>query len=398
MTRKQTAITAHPPRPTVDQPSPRALALQKLYQFLAITAGVIVLAAGTVYWDKIHDFIFPPPRRAALTMADDDGSPLKLNPATPPSAAPAGMVWVPGGEFYMGTEELDHKGTPFADAVPVHRVYVDGFWMDATEVTNDQFAEFVKATGYQTIAERPPDPNDFPPTNDPEILEKLKHPFSAVFKKPDPGPEADLRHFSEWWEARRGASWKHPEGADSDLKGREKHPVVHISYVDAVAYCDWAKKRLPTEAEWEFAARGGLDRKKYPWGDELTPKGKWMANTWQGKFPLENTREDGYEATAPVATYPANEYGLYDMAGNVWEWCSDWYRADYYQTSERKNPKGPEFGFDINESDQQKRTQRGGSFLCASSYCERYLVGTRHPGEPKSAANHLGFRCVKDPR
>jgi sulfatase modifying factor 1 len=378
---------ASPSRPPVAVASPRQAALQKLYVFLAVTAGVVGLAAGTIYWDKIHDFIFPPARaRGALLAEEDDGS---------PAAAPAGMVWIPGGEFYMGTEAVDYKNEPFTDAQPVHRVYVDGFWMDQTEVTNAQFAAFVKATGYQTVAEKPPDPKDFPGVDDPE---KLKYPFSALFKKPPAGSKVDLRDFGEWWELCKGASWQHPEGPGSDIKGREKHPAVHICYEDAVAYCKWAGKRLPTEAEWEFAARGGLDRKKYPWGDELQPGGKFMANTWQGKFPVENSRGDGYEATAPVKTYPANAYGLYEMSGNVWEWCADWYRADFYQNSPRTNPQGPDFGFDLREASELKRTQRGGSFLCASSYCERYLVGTRHPGEPKSAANHLGFRCVKDSR
>lgn len=383
------AVTAA--RPPVA--TPREVALGKLYRLLAIVAGVVILAAGTIYWDKIHDFLFPPPRPlTALAAEDDDGSPLKLNASTPPGTAPTGMVWIPGGEFYMGTEARDYKGEQFIDALPVHRVYVDGFWMDATEVTNEQFAEFVKATNYLTVAEQQPDPSEFPKD---VPAEKLK-PFSSLFKKP--ASEVDLNDFHMWWQIGYGASWKAPEGSGSDLKGREKHPAVHISYEDAIAYCKWAGKRLPTEAEWEFAARGGLDKKKYPWGDDLTPGGKWMANVWQGKFPAQNTRDDGFETTSPVATYPANTYGLYDMAGNVWEWCSDWYRAEYYQQSPRKNPTGPSFGFDLRESDQQKRVQRGGSFLCADNYCERYLLGTRHPGEPRSAANHLGFRCVKEPR
>jgi formylglycine-generating enzyme required for sulfatase activity len=228
-------------------------------------------------------------------------------------------------------------------------------------------------------------------------------PFSILFKKNLKRGEYNLETHEGWWQLGHGASWQHPEGPDSTIKGREKYPVVHISYFDAVAYCKWAGKRLPTEAEWEFAARGGLDRKKFSWGDEFTPNGKWMHNSWQGEFPLENTKEDGFDGLAPGGSYPANGYGLYDMAGNAWEWCHDWYQIEYYKdcldengAKPTRNPKGPGSGFDPNEPGQPKRVQRGGSFICAPNYCARYIVGSRGKGEVNSAAMHTGFRCVKD--
>jgi formylglycine-generating enzyme len=319
----------------------------------------------------------------------------RLNSTKPPGPAPAGMVWVPGGEFYMGVSRKQlPKGfsTPdlFHDAFEVHKVYVDGFWMDKTEVTNEQFARFVKATKYVTLAERKPDPRDFPGVPPEKVPKK---PFSIVFQKP---ASADVEPLG-WWKAIPGASWKHPEGPGSSLKGREKHPVVHVAWDDAVAYCRWAGKRLPTEAEWEFAARGGLDRKLYCWGDELKPGGKWMCNVWQGKFPFKNTAEDGFEGAAPVGSYPANGYGLHDMAGNVWEWCADRYRPDYYEDSPARNPRGPKSSYDPFEPGIPKRVLRGGSFLCADNYCMRYLPGARNKAEPRNPASHTGFRCVKDP-
>jgi formylglycine-generating enzyme required for sulfatase activity len=306
------------------------------------------------------------------------------------------MVWVPGGEFFMGVAKEKVPGGAarlFRDASPVRKVYVDGFWMDRTEVTNEQFARFVKATGHVTLAERKPDPRDFPGVPPEKIPAE---PFSIVFEMPKATAE-NVESLS-WWKAVQGASWKHPEGPGSDLKGRDKHPVVHVGWDDAVAYCKWAKKRLPTEAEWEFAARGGLDRKLYCWGDERTPNKKWMCNVWQGKFPLKNTAEDGFAGTAPVGSFPANGYGLHDMAGNVWEWCADWYRPDYYEDGPAKNPKGPATSYDPFEPGIPKRVQRGGSFLCADDYCMRYLPGARNKAEPKSPISHTGFRCVQDPR
>jgi formylglycine-generating enzyme required for sulfatase activity len=208
----------------------------------------------------------------------------------------------------------------------------------------------------------------------------------------------DLRDSRQWWSYVRGANWKHPEGPDSNLRDRKNHPVVHISWDDAVAYAKWAGKRLPTEAEWEYAARGGLDQKVYVWGDELTPGGKWRANIWQGKFPIQNSLADGYRTTAPVGTYEPNGYGLRDMSGNVWEWCSDWYRDDYYEHSPRKNPKGPDSSFDPTEPRVAKRSKRGGSFLCSDTYCQAYQPGARGRGDPNSSSAHCGFRCVRDKR
>jgi len=314
----------------------------------------------------------------------------KLNANNPPGKAPDGMVWVPGGEFYMGVDpDTFPSEQDISDAAEVHLVYVDGFWMDKTEVTNAQFAKFVAATKYVTDAEKTPTKEEFP-NAEPEDLK----PFSIVFKKPS--GRVNLNNHLSWWDLRVGASWKHPEGPSSDIKGLDNYPVVHVSYNDAVAYCKWAGKRLPTEAEWEFAARGGLNRKLYPWGDDLKPDGKWMCNIWQGEFPLKNSKEDGFEGAAPVGSFPPNAYGLHDMSGNVWEWCADWYRGNYYRDSPEKNPKGPVAGFDWVERNLDKRVQRGGSFLCADTYCIRYIVGTRGKGEITSAQNHCGFRCVQN--
>lgn len=280
-----------------------------------------------------------------------------------------------------------------ADARPIHRVYVDGFWMDPTDVTNAQFARFVRATGYVTVAERKPRAEDFPGAPPENLVAG-----SVVFSPPNhPVPLND--HY-QWWSYVKGANWRHPEGPNSNLKGRESYPVVQIAYEDAVAYAKWVGKRLPTEAEWEFAARGGLSGKPYPWGDEFRPNGKLMANTHQGHFPDTDTAEDGYLGISPVAKYPPNGYRLYDMAGNVWQWTSDWYRPDYYQQladsgAIARNPQGPDSSYDPSEPNEKKRVQRGGSFLCTDQYCSRYVVGTRGKGEVSTGTNHLGFRCVK---
>jgi sulfatase modifying factor 1 len=316
----------------------------------------------------------------------------KAKPAATPAAteapgpAPDGMVWIPGGEFWMGSDDESMR-----EARPVHRVKLDGFWIDRTEVTNAQYDRFIRATGYVTVAERKPDPKDFPDAP-PELLV----PGSIVFTPPDaPVP---LSNHLVWWRYEPGADWRHPEGPASSIEGRENHPVVQVCYEDAVAYCKWAGSRLPTEAEWEYAARGGLERKRYVWGDDLKPEGKWMVNNWQGRFPSENTREDGFNGTAPVGTFPPNGYGLVDMAGNVWEWCSDWYQPSYPAHDRTPNPQGPESSHDPAEPGVPKKVQRGGSFLCCDSYCTRYLPGTRGKGAIDSGASHLGFRCVLSAR
>ncbi|MBS0192556.1 MAG: formylglycine-generating enzyme family protein [Phycisphaerales bacterium] len=328
--------------------------------------------------------------------------PTLENSRTPPGTAPAGMVWIPGGEFSMGSEDPTgmvcggHDTMP--DARPVHRVYVDGFWMDETEVTNAQFEAFVKATGYRTIAEIAPTKEEFP-TAPPENLVAGSTVFTPT-KSPVP-----LNDHYQWWRYQHGANWRHPEGPGSDFKPSD--PVVHIAYADALAYCKWAGKRLPTEAEFEFAARGGLAGEPYAWGAELRPDGKFMANTFQGKFPVRDTGEDGFVGVAPVKSFPANGYGLYDMAGNVWEWCSDWYRPDTFArqiaaaggpNKAIRNPRGPDAPFDPAEPNEKKRVQKGGSFLCTDQYCTRYMVGTRGKGEETTGSNHVGFRCVKDPQ
>jgi formylglycine-generating enzyme required for sulfatase activity len=322
------------------------------------------------------------------------------NSAAAPGPSPEGMVWIPGGEFSMGSEDptasLCGGKETMDDARPIHRVIVDGFWMDRTEVTNAQFERFVKETGYITIAEQKPRAEDFPGAP-PESLV----PGAVVFTPPETAVPLD--NHLRWWRYQPGANWRHPAGPGSDLKGRENFPVIHVAYSDAEAYAKWAGKRLPTEAEWEFAARGGSAGHLYTWGDELKPGGKWMANIFEGKFPVKDTGEDGFAGIAPVAQFPPNAYGLHDMAGNVWEWCADWYRPDYYARlaasgSAARNPRGPDDSFDPTEPGMPKRVHRGGSFLCTDQYCTRYMVGSRGKGEPDTGTDHLGFRCVRAAR
>lgn len=302
------------------------------------------------------------------------------------SKASEGMVRIPKGEFLMGCKDPD-----FPDAKPIHKVRLSGFWLDKTTVTNEQFAQFVKETNYVTVAERIPRHQDFPDAPTKNLVAG-----SLVFKSPS--HHVSLSSHYQWWQYVPGADWRHPEGPDSDIKNRMNHPVVHVAWQDAVAYANWAGKRLPTEAEFEYAARGGLDQKMFSWGDQLKPNDKWQANIWQGDFPRNNTEEDGYISTAPVSSFPPNGFGLYDMTGNIWQWCSDWYRSDYYKTLRNKttvNPQGPEDSFDPKEPKVAKRVQRGGSFLCSDQYCARYLVGARGKGEPDSSSCHVGFRCAK---
>lgn len=308
-----------------------------------------------------------------------------------------GMVLIPAGTFLMGAD--NEQARP--DEYPKHKVSVDGFWMDATEVTNAQFREFVEATGYVTIAERKPDWEELKkqlPPGTPRPAEDLLVASSLVFTAP--AYPVRLNDVGQWWSWVQGANWRQPEGPGSSIVGKEEYPVVHVSWDDAAAYARWAGKRLPTEAEWEWAARGGLEEKTYPWGDEHVEVGKPKTNSWQGRFPDKNTLKDQYYDAAPVKSFPANGYGLYDMAGNVWEWCADWYRHDYYKIIDReegiKNPQGPSSSFDPDEPMVPKRVQRGGSFLCHDSYCSSYRVSARMKSSQDTGLSHTGFRCVKD--
>ncbi len=280
------------------------------------------------------------------------------------------MIYLPGGQFMMGTNE---KGRGQTDGEgPVVKIKVDPFYMDRCTVTNAGFAEFVEATGYKTDAEKLGWSFVFYQFLSPRLA---KHVTQVV-------------HGTPWWCSVKGAYWKQPEGSDSSIADRMDHPVVHVSWNDAIAYCDWSGKRLPTEAEWEYAARGGLEQRIYPWGDDLMPDGKHYCNIWQGKFPEKNTKKDGYEGTAPALSFPENGYGLYNMSGNVWEWCSDWFTRSVQLRGGRDNPKGPTKG--------NSKVIRGGSYLCHHSYCNRYRVAARSSNTPDSSTGNMGFRCVTD--
>ena len=300
-----------------------------------------------------------------------------------------GMAWIPGGTFLMGSDRH------YPEEAPAHRVRVDGFWIDVTTVTNADFARFVADTGYVTFAERPARPEDYPGAA-PEML----LPASAVFMAP---PAAvDRGDAYQWWAYVRGANWRHPYGPDSSIIGLESHPVVHVAYEDAEAYAAWAGKALPTEAEFEFAARGGLEGMEFVWGDELHPGGRMMANTWQGEFPWQNTQADGYEATSPVGSFPANGYGLHDMAGNVWQWTSDWYQDHAAIDSPcctSENPRGGSMESSLDLAGAAARMPRkvvkGGSFLCAPSYCRRYRPAARMAQTIDTTTCHVGFRCIR---
>jgi formylglycine-generating enzyme required for sulfatase activity len=304
-----------------------------------------------------------------------------------PQISPEGMVWIREGTFVMGSDRH------YPEEGPPHKVRVDGFWIDRFAVTNREFARFVEATGYLTLAERPPNPEDYP-----GILPEFLMPASTVFQSP--ASPVDLRNPYNWWTYTIGADWRHPRGPKSSIDALMDHPVVHIAWEDAEAYAKWARKMLPTEAEWEYAARGGLDGADYAWGDELAPKGRHMANVWQGQFPYRNTREDGYEFTSPVGSFPPNKYGLYDMIGNVWEWTTDWYGghvAPQHACCAVDNPRGRSLEESYNPRDQVKiprKVTKGGSHLCAPNYCQRYRPAARMAQPVDTSTSHLGFRCV----
>lgn len=310
-----------------------------------------------------------------------------------------GMVWIPGGIYDMGASDGDRMALPHEK--PKHTVKVDGFYMDETEVTNAQFSKFIEATNYITTAERPVDWELIKqqlPLGTPKPHDSLLLPGSLLFKKTKESVP-NLYDFSQWWRWTNGVNWKQPEGKGSSIDGKDNHPVVHVSYEDAMAYCNWAGRRLPTEAEWEFAARGGKQDKIYFWGD-LTDKLSSYVNSWEGEFPVDNTQADGFEKSAPVKTYPPNGYGLYEISGNVWEWTSDWYSSQYYkyckENSITNNPKGPKEAFNPNNPYVDERVIRGGSFLCNASYCASYRVSSRMATDPNTSLEHLGFRTVMD--
>jgi sulfatase modifying factor 1 len=344
--------------------------------------------ATTINQDSLHSCMSVPPRFG--DNANKDSIIASGDTST------AGMKYIPGGTFAMGGD----NGQASPDEFPKHNVQVNAFWMDETEVTNAQFQKFVEATRYVTTAEQKPDWEELKKTVAPgtaKPADSLLIPASLVFKQTK-GP-VELHDFNQWWSWVAGADWKHPQGAGSSIKGKENLPVVHISWYDAMAYCKWAGKRLPTEAEWEFAARGELISNVYPWGNEHVNTGKVKANSWEGKFPYLNTMKDGYLKSAPVKSYKANGYGLYDMAGNVWEWCSDWYDADYYTSlgkSTTVDPQGPSKSSDPEDIYTPKRSLRGGSFLCNDSYCSGYRVARRMKSSPDTGLEHTGFRCVRD--
>ena len=365
--------------------------MRKLRRQIFLAGAVLAVLAGLV-WTVTRR---PTPAAAPApdlhahhaTASADRAEAPRVDSTPPPGPAPPGMVWVPGGTFWMGCDDC---GMP--DATPVHMVRVDGFWMDETPVTNEEFARFVRETGYRTIAERPLDPAQFPGVPAAQLV-----PGSAVFTPPP--AIASLDNPLQWWRYVGGASWRHPEGTGSSIRGREQHPVVHVAWEDAVAYLKWAGKQLPSEAQFEYAARGGLDRQHYAWGDERHPPGHSPANIWQGAFPVRNSSEDGFAGTSPVRAFPVNGFGLHDMGGNVWQWCADWYRPDYYKSlrGTTVNPAGPADSLDPAEPGVPKRVQRGGSFLCSDEYCTRYLVGSRGKGAVDSGSSNVGFRGVRNP-
>jgi formylglycine-generating enzyme required for sulfatase activity len=332
---------------------------------------------------------------AGLTAFAATYAGTKLWTHPPRVIVPPGMVWLAGGEFTMGTDS--DSGWP--DEKPAHRVRVDSFAIDSTEVTNAQFRTFVEQTAYVTTAEKAPTLEEVmsqvaPGTPSPKPADLV--PGGLVFTPP--AGRVDLNDFSQWWRWVPGASWRHPEGPGSTIEGREQHPVVQVSWDDAAAFARWAGKRLPTEAEWEFAARGGLEGKPFVWGDQPPTSGPSLANIWQGEFPHQNSAADGFAQTAPVRSFPPNGFGLYDMAGNVWEWCADWYDRELYGRRAGPgavvNPTGPDRSIDPARPYTPQRVQRGGSFLCNDSYCSRYRPSARHGCSPDTGMSHVGFRCA----
>jgi formylglycine-generating enzyme required for sulfatase activity len=327
-------------------------------------------------------------------MKVDIGEPMQAQEAGSKLGGAAreqdGMIWIPGGTFRMGSD------THYSEEAPAHRVKVNGFHLDMTPVTNRQFAEFVRATGHVTLAEIPPDPADYP-----GALPHMLYAGSLVFVPPRHA--VDLRDWSQWWTLKKGADWRHPYGPGSSIARFDNHPVVHVALSDAQAYAVWAGKDLPTEAEWEFAARAGLDGAEFAWGDDLAPDGRHMANTWQGAFPHENLCADGFARTSPVTAFPPNAYGVHDMIGNVWEWTKDWYSPKHQADASKaccipENPRGAaeEASYDLRQPKLRisRKVLKGGSHLCAPNYCRRYRPAARHAQAVDTSSSHIGFRCV----
>ena len=294
-------------------------------------------------------------------------------------AKPPDMRWIPGGEFRMGSDNPAEG--------PVHSVTLSGFWMDSHELTNAEFARFVEATHYVTTAEKAPTREEFPEAPPEKLV------AGALVFTGTPGA-VPLNDYTQWWTYRAGANWRHPQGPESSIEGKERFPVVHVVYGDAAAYCEWARKRLPTEAEWEFAARGGLDHATYTWGDERKHDHEKMANLWEGEFPHHNNGQDGFLRTAPVGSFPPNGFGLVDMAGNVWEWTSDWYAPSFDLSLPAINPTGPKMSYDPQDPGTAKRVIKGGSFLCNDTYCKGYRPSARMAADVSTPMEHTGFRCV----
>lgn len=323
-----------------------------------------------------------------------------IESSKPPTETPDDMVWIPGGDFMQGAVSQDNMA--MMHEKPAHKVHVEGYFMDIHEVTNDQFAKFVAETGYVTVAEREIDWEELKkqlPQGTPKPHDSILKPGSLVFKKTK-SSVPNLYDYSQWWEWKIGANWKHPNGPDSDITDKGNHPVVHIALEDALAYCKWAGRRLPTEAEWEFAARGGNNDHLFFWGDDIGLLSS-QANTWEGEFPVSNAKTDGFERRAPVMSYPKNDFGLYDMAGNVWEWTNDWYNTNYYKELAKdqtvaNNPKGASKAFNASNPYAEEKVIKGGSFLCSASYCASYRISARMATSPDSGMEHLGFRTVLD--
>ncbi|THV58075.1 formylglycine-generating enzyme family protein [Flagellimonas alvinocaridis] len=358
---------------------------------LAVLAIVLVLV-GCGQKDKEQK------ERTQPKVDNTQNAPIVIT--VPPIETPTGMVWIPGGKFVQGAKESDKMAMPHEK--PAHEVLVNGFYMDEHEVTNTQFAAFVEETGYVTVAEREIEWEEMKkqlPEGTPKPHDSILQPGSLLFKKTK-SSVPNLYDYSQWWQWGIGTNWKHPKGPKSTIEGKENHPVVHIAYEDAVAYCDWAGRRLPTEAEWEYAAHGGKQDAIFFWGNDLEQLSS-HANTWEGEFPVENTLSDGYEERAPVMSFPKNGFGLYDMAGNVWEWTSDWYNTKYYAEVKAKsgveyNPQGASRPYNATNPYAQEKIMKGGSFLCSASYCASYRISARMATSLDSSLEHLGFRTVLD--